>query len=460
MALLTTKVDPWHFRSWITSLDTSLDFGLRVGGGPKHRSDDWDFEDAMSAGKPQWFASSVLCACAKERFSGWNRHQGSWVSHLRQLRERLGMVAEALEDAVLAVRPHPKAAFYTVHSNSKTAENQQSKSGATSGESVGECCQFRITARILQKKSCAFAPAVSHWTLSQAALDAQKGPSQAAARWTSRDRHEHTRADGSKVCSARVGDAGGATRLSPYRHFRTIYNLTCLPCRLTLTSHGIGTAHRTTHSMRLSAVHLCREHAASHARDRDCERQRKYARDYEERQAELYREYEEIMCVCSGGDADEGRTTGWDWRDHDPDNCEPVWKRARCAGWGSTRSRTSATRMGARARRIAGFASWTRGQGSVRARCWAERDTWGAGSAERVRGARDGAARHRALISRQMSQLIGWKRRFQNRNKVECVVKHLSAFLIERDLKKIRLGWGQYNKSIGDSDSDIAGKGQ
>ncbi|KAF8214150.1 hypothetical protein K438DRAFT_1802973 [Mycena galopus ATCC 62051] len=52
-------------------------------------------------------------------------------------------------------------------------------------------------------------------------------------------------------------------RLSPYCHFRDIFRCSCVACRINAprTSHGLGNARRTTLSMRLGTVYLCKDHA-------------------------------------------------------------------------------------------------------------------------------------------------------------------------------------------------------
>ncbi|KAJ7259177.1 hypothetical protein B0H12DRAFT_1218168 [Mycena haematopus] len=57
--------------------------------------------------------------------------------------------------------------------------------------------------------------------------------------------------------------SSAAQRVSPYRHFRHIYNCTCIPCRINAprTSHGLGAARRVVSSLRLATVNLCKDHA-------------------------------------------------------------------------------------------------------------------------------------------------------------------------------------------------------
>ncbi|KAJ7511098.1 hypothetical protein B0H11DRAFT_2268941 [Mycena galericulata] len=52
-------------------------------------------------------------------------------------------------------------------------------------------------------------------------------------------------------------------RVSPYRHFRTLLQVSCLPCRINApkTSHGLGAARRIINTPRLGPIAVCREHA-------------------------------------------------------------------------------------------------------------------------------------------------------------------------------------------------------
>ncbi|KAJ7743052.1 hypothetical protein DFH07DRAFT_979786 [Mycena maculata] len=56
--------------------------------------------------------------------------------------------------------------------------------------------------------------------------------------------------------------AAAPTRATPYHHFRNLFAVSCLPCRISAprTPHGLGHARRSAHVPRLGPVPLCRDH--------------------------------------------------------------------------------------------------------------------------------------------------------------------------------------------------------